>query len=155
MAPTPAARALVSSELPVPGPSRVLVVELDRQLLAFDLGVVQELRGVATLSRVAGSPAALLGLLELRGDMLPVYDLGELLGEGLCREGAVLVVLQHNAQRFALRVDALRDVMELDPSAWRAAPVLRATSPVRALCGSPDGLLTLLDPERLLQLGRH
>jgi chemotaxis signal transduction protein len=64
-------------------------------------------------------------------------------------------VLQHNAQRFALRVDALRDVMELDPGAWRAAPVLRASSPVRALCSSPDGLLTLLDPERLLQLGRH
>lgn len=92
---------------------------------AMHLDDVQEVIGLRPLTRVFHSPAAIAGVTSLRGDVLPVLDLGVLLGAGSSGRGSdarVLVVRDGSKRRAGLLVDALAGLREIPEGGLEALP---------------------------------
>ncbi|TAJ55191.1 MAG: hypothetical protein EPN60_15710 [Nevskiaceae bacterium] len=134
-----------------------------RRWVSFWLGKVRyaveirQLREVLAQARpvpVPGAPsAAVLGVINLRGEIVTLLDLGLWLGLApACREGPVLV-LEQGGFSLGLRVDAMAALLKRMPAEVLApepvdSPALRALVCGRTADG--DEMLTLLDASVLL-----
>ena len=117
-------------------------------------GVVEVLRSAA-LARVPLAPEAILGLLQLRGRIVPVLDPAVRLGvarPASCPQSICLVITLAD-DWYGLAIDEMLDVVEI--------PVERIEQPtasagdgdaVTGIFAATDRLVHLLDPERMIQL---
>src|SRR5271165_2485385 len=99
-----------------------VVFRLGGEGYALEVMRVQEVLDVHSLTEVPGGPACLLGVINLRGHVVPVYDLR--LPFGLTREDrsgrapCVLIVessVGNDVQITGLLVDRVSDVLEFSP----------------------------------------
>jgi chemotaxis signal transduction protein len=91
--------------------NEMLVFTVGGQLYAVVAAGVREVLAAPELSRVPGGPPGLLGVANVRGDILPVADTGRLLGTSVTRsEGAQVLVLDGAGPPLGLLVD---EVVEL------------------------------------------
>lgn len=130
------------------GPRGLLSCRLDGQSYALLLGDVREIRSFESPLRVAGTAAALLGVIDLRGTIVPVLDLRLQLGmpAQATAGGGAVVIVERGGRPVGLRVDSVSDVLDLPAGAMRPLPAL-AAGPARALlCGAAQ-----LGGELLLQ----
>ncbi|MGE0424139.1 MAG: chemotaxis protein CheW [Reyranellaceae bacterium] len=136
-------------------PDRALVVRLGGEAHGLWL---DRLAGVAPMAACAAaprSPAAILGLMTVRGDIWTVVDLAGLLGiqatpttSGASTPGHV-VLLRHASRRIALRVEQTDDIKRLSRAGVRALPDDGLSSAAGLIEGlGPDGLI-LVDIDAL------
>ena len=99
----------------------VLVVELAGRNYGAPLQAVREVFTLGPLTPVPTAPAAVAGVANLRGQVVPVLDLMRLLDLGLhrLRLGDPVVLVEHEGTRVGLLVD--RVVGLLGPGAVTAA----------------------------------
>ncbi len=89
---------------------------------------VQEVIGVRAVTRVFHAPSALAGIINLRGEVLPILDLPVLLGtdsEPNRHADARIVVVREPAgskRRAGLRVDALLGLLDVPLTGLTATP---------------------------------
>jgi purine-binding chemotaxis protein CheW len=116
-------------------------------------GVVEVVRG-RRLTRVPLAGAGVLGLLQMRGRIVPVIDPAPALGVGREGSGAgagTHLVISLGDDWYGLAVDEMLDVIEIP-----AARVERPTAAggcgaaVRGTYAAVDGLVHLLDPEGMI-----
>ncbi|MCA9593086.1 MAG: chemotaxis protein CheW [Myxococcales bacterium] len=111
---------------------RCISVRVAGALYGLRVEEVQEVIGTRPITRVFHAPAALAGVTSLRGDVLPVLDLGVLLGGdgGLASTPEVrIVVVREKAgarRRAGLRVDALGGLRDLPPEGLAPVPTTAA-----------------------------
>ncbi|RRT96430.1 chemotaxis protein CheW, partial [Stenotrophomonas sp. 278] len=98
--------------------SRWLRMRCGSQAYALELLKVQEVVLPVPLLPLRGTPAAMLGIMNLRGQVVPVMDLGTHLGAGPAVDDANtrIVVLEENGETMGLRVSAVEDVANLTDS---------------------------------------
>lgn len=98
------------------GPLRLVCFELRGQELALPIGDVRETLPVPPITRVFLVPPCLAGVFSLRGDIVPVVDLGILLGLPATQAGddSRIVVVDHAAGVVGIVVDRLRDLRTVD-----------------------------------------
>jgi purine-binding chemotaxis protein CheW len=127
---------------------------------AIDILRVQEIRSQARPTRIAHAPAAVQGVVDLRGVIVPIVDL-RLCLQALSSEGggdAVTIVLDLGRRVMGVVVDAVSDVLTLGDADIRPSPELGGTTTAAALLGiasvnaGSDARRTLivLDIQRLL-----
>lgn len=112
-------------------PFRERVAEDQAQVIAFRVGgewhacdvqLVEEVvtrRGVHPLPDM---PPRLLGVLRLRGELVPVLDVAPLLDLALTSDQPAVLVLSFGGARVGVAVDAADEVMTLTPDSYRPAP---------------------------------
>jgi purine-binding chemotaxis protein CheW len=136
------------------GPLRLVCFELRGQELALPIADVRETLPVPPITRVFLVPACLAGVFSLRGDIVPVLDLGVLLGLPVTTAGddSKIVVVDHAAGVVGIVVDRLRDLRTvegpLDPP-----PVSLAAEVAALLLGvvaTPTGSVRVLDARAVL-----
>ena len=98
--------------------SRWLRLRCGAQAYALELLKVQEVVLPVPLLPLRGTAEAMLGIMNLRGQVVPVMDLGVHLGAGPAQEDANtrIVVLEENGETMGLRVSAVEDVANLTDS---------------------------------------
>lgn len=74
---------------------------------------VLEVADVGQVAPVPGAPKAVLGVRNLRAQVLPVIDLAVLFKLEHAREGERLLVVEGNGRRAGLVMDEVNDVGEL------------------------------------------
>ncbi|MFO0724987.1 MAG: chemotaxis protein CheW [Myxococcota bacterium] len=97
---------------------------LNGEMLAVRVEDVQEILMAQPLTQVPLSGAHVLGLLNLRGHVMPVLDLRPrlgLAGSANPSEGKLLVVAS-DTEPYALLVDDIGDVIHLDDKGWLPVP---------------------------------
>jgi purine-binding chemotaxis protein CheW len=136
-----------------------VVFRLGGEGYALEVMRVQEVLDMQSLTEVPGGPKALLGVINLRGHVVPVYDLR--LPFGLSRDAketrapCVLIVessVNNDVQVTGLLVERVSDVLEFSPEEVQAAPQLglgKATPFVRGLIRHQDAFLLVLDVDRV------
>ncbi|OAI18456.1 chemotaxis protein CheW [Methylomonas lenta] len=140
------------------------------QYLSFTLGQedygvdvlrVQEIRSWEPVSRIPNVPAHEIGVVNLRGDIVPIIDLRERfqLGATLYTPFTVVVVLQvHIAEKMrvmGLVVDTVSDVIDVDKALIQSAPNFGAkvsTEFINGLVSVNQRMVMLLDVDKLLKL---
>lgn len=136
-----------------------VIFRLGGEGYALEVMRVQEVLDVKLLTQVPGGPKSLRGVLNLRGHVVPVYDLRvpfELpIDPNPSRAPSVLIVESSNGgdtQVTGLLVDRVSDVLEFAPEDIQPAPQLglgKATPFVRGLIRHQDGFLLVLEVDRV------
>lgn len=140
--------------------SGVICVEVAGAAYGIPVTEVQEVIGYRQPTRVFHAPSALAGITSLRGEVLPIVDLGQLLG-GSNEEPAAsgdprVVVVREVAgarRRAGLKVDALLGLRDAAPSARREVPAAvaaRLGELVVAVIGEPGPAFALLSVAGIL-----
>jgi len=98
--------------------SRWLRLRCGAQAYALELLKVQEVVLPVPLLPLRGTASAMLGIMNLRGQVVPVMDLGIHLGAGPAQDDANtrIVVLEEDGETMGLRVSAVEDVANLTDS---------------------------------------
>ena len=97
-------------------PGRWLRIAVDGDHYAIELLRVQEVTRVMPIMAMRGAAPAMLGVMNLRGHVVPVFDLGRWLGAGEVHadERARVVVVERNDELIGLLVSVVEDVVTLD-----------------------------------------
>lgn len=99
------------AEQPKPtGSLRVCLVTLGDETFAIDLRQVREVFEPESITPVPGMPAALVGVTNLRGTIIPLADVRTLLGVSASTRPKYAVVVRHGTRHIGLLVE---DVPEL------------------------------------------
>lgn len=132
-----------------------LTFQLVKEEYGVDILAVREIRGWSRVTRIPQTPDYLLGVLNLRGAIVPIMDLR--LRFGLPRdsygETTVIIIVAVDDRLFGIVVDAVSDVVDIDPVAIRPVPDMGAVVDTRYLKGlvaNAEHMLMLLDVEKLM-----
>lgn len=132
-----------------------LTFTLGGEHYAIDILKVREIRAWERVTRIAGAPPFLKGVMNLRGAIVPVVDLRVYLGcgDGTCGPFTVMIVLQLAGRLVAIVVDGVADVLNLAAADIQPAPDLPAligARYIRGLAAAGETMLVVLDVERLM-----
>jgi purine-binding chemotaxis protein CheW len=101
-----------------------LRIRLGTEQYALDLDHVLEVLELGDVTPVPGSGATLIGLRNLRGEILPALDLSALLGVVGESSPRRLVVVADGDRRAGLAVDELIDLSQLPATTARVGSLL-------------------------------
>ena len=136
--------------------SRWLRLRCGSQAYALELLKVQEVVLPVPLLPLRGTAPAMLGIMNLRGQVVPVMDLGLHLGAMAAEEDAQtrIVVLEENGETIGLRVSAVEDVANLTDSQIEPPDTARicqiSNDLFRGVARVSQKPMILLDATRLL-----
>ena len=141
-----------------PKPARWLRVSVEGDRYAVELLRVQEVVRMAPIVAMRGAAPAVLGVMNLRGRIVPVYDLGVWLGAGDVQPGerARIVVVERDDELLGVLVTSVDDVVTLSDEGIEAPYEThqKRRAADRAIRGvaRPGGLPTvLLDANALFE----
>jgi len=135
-----------------------VLVKAGQQLFVIPLETVREVVAMPALAKLPGAPRHIRGLLNLRGQLVPVFDLLARLNlpNAAGVEDQLLVICEHDRKALAVTVDDADEVVEIVRSAYAPLdPAIGQTlgSISRAFLGGwkrSEGLIPILSPFRLL-----
>jgi purine-binding chemotaxis protein CheW len=140
--------------LPQPG-SKLVTVSLGAQLFSIDIMSVREIRGWTASTPLAHAPDYVLGMINLRGTILPVVDLAARLGLGKSEPTAssVVVVVQLDDRQAGLMVDAVCDIATVAENMLQEPPEVGGGNVrdfVYGVMSTEEGIVSLLRLDNLL-----
>ncbi|WP_437592335.1 chemotaxis protein CheW [Sorangium sp. So ce1000] len=147
------------SAAPEARPSQYISFVVGGDELAVDILRAREIVEATAITRVPRMPQAVLGVLNLRGRVIPVIDLAVQLGlppSVITRRTCILIVeteFDGELTRMGLAIDAVGDVVDLDAAAIEPPPPFGTRARQGHLVGLGkvgDRLLMLLDIDRIL-----
>ena len=126
---------------------------LDGDLYGVEVEHVQEVLRSQNLTRVPLAPAAVAGLINLRGQVVTAIELRERLGLTPRPEGtdAVVIVVRLHGEAVSLLVDSIADVVDVDVRDFESPPDTmdgRARELIRGAYKLDGQLLLALDVNR-------
>jgi purine-binding chemotaxis protein CheW len=144
-------------KLPAVG-SELICVSIGEHLYAIDIMQVREIRGWTVSTPLPHAPAHVLGMINLRGAILPVIDLGSLLGVGQTAVSAssVVMVAQIGDNQVGLLVDAVCDILMVAENMLQEAPNVgggRVRDFVAGVMTTDQGIVTLLSLDHVMPEG--
>ena len=125
---------------------------VDGRLLGIDTRQIREVLGPRTVQAVPLAPAFIAGLLAYRGEVLTAVSLRCLLDLPSHSQESCVLVLDGGGNPFALVVDRVGGVVEIDVKSLVATSATLGTGSKALFCGvyrTPEGLLVQLDTNRL------
>lgn len=127
----------------------LIEVRIGEQRYAIDIMAVREIRGWTASTPLPHAPPHVLGMINLRGAVLPVVDLGARLGMGVTKaDSSAVVVVAHVIDRqVGLLVDAVCDILSIPDGALQPTPEVgsgEAAGYVRGVMTTPDGIVSVL-----------
>lgn len=151
----------MNENTPITGTPRAAEAEqyLTFRLDGLDYGIpihqVQEIRGWTKVTPLPNSPRYIRGVLNLRGTIVPIIDLRLRfnLQEVPYDAITVIVVVNVGGRLAGIVVDAVSDVINLNPEERRSAPEFEGHANrqfVQGLTQVEDKLLVLIDVDKLV-----
>jgi purine-binding chemotaxis protein CheW len=140
------------------GTRQVLTFSLGAEVYGVDIQRVKEIRGWSPVTRIPQSEPSLLGVLNLRGLIVPIIDLRLrfALASAQFTPVTVIIVLSLSSEagtrEFGIVVDSVNDVVDVDNASIKPAPTLNdayASKHIEGIAAHEDQMLILLDAASL------
>ncbi len=132
---------------------RAVTFFLNGQRYALPIERVQEIQQIVAFSEVPGGSSGVVGMINLRGQVIPAVDMRRLLGIAPQEYtlDTPMLICRIDEQLVALVADEVQDVIELPEGCIQDAPAMHAlSSKMLGVARMDDGLIYLLDLDRLL-----
>lgn len=130
------------------------LVHVEERQYAIALSQVAEFAHLHQMTRLPGVPPYLAGCMNLRGEVLGVLDLSQLLGLPHAVKGQQVVVLTDSGKRLALRISGVERMIDVDSQSIQAIGDTDEQHPLaKQLLHLPDVLVAVLDVETLFKGG--
>lgn len=139
--------------------NQVLSFRLGEETYGVDILAVKEIRGWAPVTRIPQSSDHMLGVLNLRGAIVPIMDLRRLFSLASAEFTAITVVIvmsiatPNGHRECGIVVDAVSDVVDIPPDSIKPTPALSGQANndfIAGLAHVEDRMLILLDATELL-----
>jgi purine-binding chemotaxis protein CheW len=137
---------------------KVLTFSLGAEVYGVDILRVKEIRGWSPVTRIPQSADSLLGVLNLRGTIVPIVDLRVRFGLPAAEFNALTVTIvlsladERGVREQGFVVDSVRDVVDLAPANIKPAPDVGGANGnefIEAIATHEEQMLILLDATRL------
>lgn len=139
-----------------PLPLQLLLLEVGDGVYGLESAVVREIAAGTSVTRLPGAPPYILGVMNLRGQLVTVLDLVHLMTGAPARhpEGSTIVV-QSGDRLLGLVVGEVRDVQTVDVTDAVRSDTLplsqAARGLIRGLGRLEDAIVILLDVDELVR----
>jgi purine-binding chemotaxis protein CheW len=135
--------------------SELISFRIGDQEYCVDIMSVREIRGWTAATPLPRSPSFVRGVINLRGAVLPVVDLGARLGLALTKPTArhVIIVTRIADQLVGLLVDAVCDILTVTKDVVQPTPDVAcemARNFVRGLLAVEGRMISLITLDRVL-----
>ncbi|MFT4080056.1 chemotaxis protein CheW [Rhodomicrobium lacus] len=123
---------------------------------AIDITAVREIRGWSGTTALPNQPDYVLGVMNLRGTIIPVYDLKLRFGTGATEaaKSKIVIIVAIRERTVGLLVDAVSDILTIETSEIRPVPEMDRGAVAEFLSGivSVEGtMVVVLSLEHLFQ----
>ncbi|HVA56936.1 MAG: chemotaxis protein CheW [Gemmatimonadaceae bacterium] len=126
-----------------------LVFRVGHELFALPLDAVEEAIDLDQVQPIPEMSATMLGVVSLRGELVPLYAPSALLGVTADSQAAALIFVTARG-RVALAVDDVDDVMTISPAELLRAPMDFGDGVLVGVARRDADLIGVLDPEALV-----
>lgn len=120
------------------------------QSFSIDIHQVREIRRWSPVTLLPLAPPEVLGVMNLRGSVIPIFDLA--VRFGLARtpdnERNVIVIAAHETQTVGLLVEAVSEILSVTPDKIQEAPDLRSETSRQSITGVipvEEGMTRVID----------
>lgn len=132
-----------------------LTFKLDDQKYGIVISNVQEIKGWTTITPIPNSPYFILGVLNLRGSIVPIIDLRRRLNLDPIEvdKFTVIIVVNINDYLVGLVVDAVSDVIDIDEENYCESPKFKQNMDeqfIDTLAQVEGKLIILVNVEKLI-----
>lgn len=128
---------------------------LDEEIYGINVMQVQEVLRVSEIAPVPGAPEYVLGIINLRGNVVTVIDTRERLGLSSKEvdDSTRIVIIEADKQVVGILVDSVAEVVDLRMSEVESAPNVgndESSKYIQGVASHHDELLILVDLNKLL-----
>jgi purine-binding chemotaxis protein CheW len=132
-----------------------LSFKLGQEEYCLDILSVQEIRGYDTVTAIANTPDFIKGVINLRGNIVPIVDMRIKfrLSEARYDATTIVIILNLNKKMIGIVVDSVSDVIALPVEAIREAPRFGSAINTEFISGmaTVDGnMLIVVDIQKLM-----
>ena len=130
-----------------------------RETFGVNVFKVREVMRVPEITHAPDMPAAVEGMVSLRGILVPVVDLVKYTGVDTDKKPEIMIVTEYNGHTQGFLVEAVDTILRLDWSAMRVPPDMLTAQMgglVTAVTELADGrLVMMMDVEKVLSETSH
>lgn len=137
---------------------QVVAFELAAQRYALPIDMVQEIQQIVAFSEVPSSFGATVGMVNLRGSVIPAVDLRQMVGlpriDYSLDTPMIICRTASSEGLVALMVDSVEDVLAIPPDSIQPIPQMHALSDrMIGVARLDEGLVYILDLNLLMSRG--
>lgn len=139
--------------------NQYLTFTLDDEIFALNIGKVREVLDYLTITKVPRMPEFLRGVINLRGNVVPVIDLRYKLGMGAIKQTVdtciviVEIMIDDEMTHMGALADSVKEVIALEPNQISPPPKLGIkinNEFIRGMGRQDEKFLMILDIDKVL-----
>jgi len=129
------------------------------QSFSLEITQVREIRRWSPVTALPHAPPEVLGVMNLRGSVIPIYDLSARFGLGQTNENPrnVIVVAMNGNQTVGLLVQAVSEILSVPRDQIQDTPDIRSDMARQSITGVipvEDGMTRVIDLAAVLHPGK-
>lgn len=130
---------------------RDIIFRVGEEEYGLDVQMVTAIESMTEVVPVPNAPVCILGLMNLRGEVIPVYSLRKRFNLEECNDVMKnkLIVTRYNGKSIAFKVDEVMEMRDFEAGDISETPVIARsdrTNYVRAIANKQGKLVLLLEP---------
>jgi len=135
--------------------TKQVIFTLDGEEFGFDIMVVNAIEKYTDLIQVPNAPSYIRGIMNLRGDVIPVYSLRKKfnLQEKAIDENTKLIITKSNGVLMAFEVDGVKEIIEIPTGSISETPTIVKsldTSYIQSVANLNGRMILLLNHNGIL-----
>lgn len=133
---------------------QLITFTLGEEEYGVDIKSVREIKAWAKTTPLPNTPEFVLGVINIRGSILPVFDLRDRFGQGKTQptNTHVIIVIALDDQMIGILVDTVSDIVSLTQKDVRPVPDTGddgENALLKGLATVSERMITLISPENL------
>lgn len=132
-----------------------LTFTIGAESYGVDIMKVREIKGWEEVTRLPNSPEYMRGVMNLRGIIIPIFDLRARFGMGLthAHDKNVVIILAVGQRTVGILVDAVSDILTTSSSEIKPPPSMDTIDAeyLNGLISIHDRMVAILDAEHLFK----
>ena len=131
---------------------KLIIFKLGREEYGMDILRIQEIKRMMGITRVPATPSFIRGVINLRGSVLPVFDLRTRLGlvEGELTEAARIIVVLVNESIVGFIVDEVVTINTRNVETANALSSGLSTEYISGIAKADNRLFIMLNPDAIV-----
>ncbi|MDE6874823.1 MAG: chemotaxis protein CheW [Lachnospiraceae bacterium] len=135
--------------------TKQVIFKLGSEEYGMDISLVSGIENYTKVVPIPNAPAHIIGILNLRGDVIPIYSLRKKfrMEEVMGTAATQLLVTNCMGTLIGYKVDSVVEIIEIDENLIRPVPPIvrnEETSYAKGIAERKGQLVVLLDIERIL-----
>lgn len=134
----------------------IIAFRLHDQEFCVRTRTIREIRGWGPATPIPHAPADVIGVMNLRGTVMPIIDLANKLGMKSTEpnERSAIVVAEVHGMAMGLVVDRVSDILTIAENLLQPVPEISMSHGMRyadGIIAQPDGMICFLNLERMFE----